>query len=56
MVLYLLWMLGDYQPREYKWIGLGTFLLFNAGSLWMALRARPTVPRERDDEEKRNHD
>ena len=36
--LYLLWVLGDYRPREYRWVGLGAFLLFNVGFAWMLIR------------------
>jgi len=59
--LYLVWMLGDYQPRDLRWIGFGAFLLFTVGGLRLAIRypARPTIfhskstgPRESEDEEK----
>jgi len=54
-------MLGDYQPRDLRWIGFGAFLLFTVGGLRLAIRypARPTIfhskstgPRESEDEEK----
>ncbi len=38
MVLYVLWIMSGYVPREYRWIGLGSFLVFNAGTVWMGLR------------------
>ena len=59
--LYLVWMLGDYQPRDLRWIGLAAFLLFAVGSLRLAFRhparpillpSKPTGPRESEDEEK----
>jgi hypothetical protein len=55
-VLYVISILGNYQTREYRWIGLGAFLLFNAGTLWMAIGSKPTVPGRRDDEEMRSND
>jgi len=54
-------MLGDYQPRDLRWIGLGAFLLFMVGGLRLAIRylGRPTKfhskstgPLESEDEEK----
>jgi hypothetical protein len=43
LVVYLIWMLGDYQPREYRFIGISAFIVFNAATVWMALRNKPTV-------------
>ena len=50
--LYMVWMLGDYQPRELRWIGLGAFLLFTLGGLRLAIRYKSPDPREREDAEK----
>jgi hypothetical protein len=38
MTLYVLWMMGNYTPREYRWAGLAAFFVFNLGVVWMALR------------------
>jgi hypothetical protein len=43
-VLFLVWMLGNYSPREYRWIGMAAFLLFNAGTVWAAVKKKSTVP------------
>jgi len=54
-------MLGDYEPRDLRSIGLGAFLLFMVGGLRLAIRypGRPTMfhskstgPREGEDKEK----
>jgi hypothetical protein len=59
--LYLAWMLGDYRPRDLRWIGLGAFLPFTVGGLRLAIRyptwptmfhRKSTGPRESEDEEK----
>jgi len=59
--LYLVWMLGEYQPRDLRWDRARSVLLFTVGGLRLAfryparptmLRSKPTGPRESEDEEK----
>ena len=38
LMLYLTWMLGDYQPRQLKPVGLAAFVLYSAGVCWMGIR------------------
>jgi len=58
IAIYLVWMLGDYQPRDLRWIGIGAFLLFMLGGLRLAIRypawparfhRKSTGPREKVD-------
>jgi hypothetical protein len=39
-VLYLVWMLGDYGPRELRGLGLATMILFCVGTIWRVLRLK----------------
>jgi hypothetical protein len=43
LVVYLIWMLGDYQPRQYRFIGISAFVVFSAANVWIAVRSKPTV-------------
>ena len=54
--LYLVWMLGNYQPRELKLVELGAYLLCWVSTAGVPIRNRPTVPHKRDDEELRSND
>ena len=38
-LLYAVWMLGDYQPRELRPYGLLALLIFSFGAIWSVLRA-----------------
>ena len=42
-VLYLVWMLGNYQPLDLRLIGLGAYLLSWVATAGMLIRNKPTV-------------
>lgn len=54
-VLYVVWMLGNYQPKEFKLIGLVAYLSCWVAIAGMLIRNKPTVPHKRDDEEMRSN-
>jgi len=54
--LWLLYILGGYQPREYKLIGAAIYTLFTIGTVGMAIRNKPTVPASEGMMRKGNND
>ena len=39
-LLYVVWMLGNYSPRELRGLGLAAMVLFVIASIWKVLRIK----------------
>ena len=40
MLLWLVWMLGNYAPREFRGVGIAAIGLFVAASIWRILKLK----------------
>jgi hypothetical protein len=39
-LLYFVWMIGDYRPRDLRGLGLAALILFLAASTWKVLKLK----------------